>query len=133
MSGSQGEFDLAAAGARDPTSSPATVVEPKYSIPRMSPFAKGLPSSCQETPFQGHVPQRTEAMDATMLAAQERMEDDEMIVHPDLWPRPSDSDLERIAAFKKDCNSHTSFWRKTDRGGLYLYSPNGGTPFVFKT
>ena len=39
VSGSRGEFDLAAAGARAPTSSPAIVVEPKHSIPKMSPFA----------------------------------------------------------------------------------------------
>ena len=99
VSASRGDFDLAAAGARAPTWSPAIAVESKHSIPKVSPFAKGQPSSSQGTLFQGHVPRSSEAMDATMLAAQERMEDDEMVVDPASWPHPSESELERIAGY----------------------------------
>ena len=71
-----------------------------------------------------------------MTAAQERVEDDELVVDPAQWPNPEHQQLERIAAYKKGGNSHSSYWKNTEEGHLALYhwlnEGEIGTPFYFK-
>ena len=120
MSASQGEFDFVVANVAVPTSSLETEVDPGYSVPRSSPFAKGQPSTSPYFSSRGHAPERAEAMNATMMAAQERMEDDEPVVDPAQWPNPEHQQLERIAAYKKG-NTHQSYWKITENGNPCLY------------
>ena len=59
-------------------------------------------------------------MDATMTAAQERVEDDQLVVDPAQWPNPEHQQLERIAAYKKG-NTHSNYWKNAENGNLCLY------------